>query len=79
MRRLVGVIVLGIVIAAIAAPVIPLAIVTLELADLPSRLCASERRLVASDLDPCDLVRSWLTRIFFSVKSGQAIAVLLIC
>lgn len=79
MRRIVGLIVLGIIIAAIAAPIIPLAIVTLDLADLRSRLSASEMRLFTSGLDPCRLVRSWLMRPVAAVKRNQAVAVLLNC
>lgn len=79
MRRIVGVIVLGIVIAAIAAPMVPLAIVTLDLADLRSRLAASEMRLFASGLDPCGLAHWWFSRAAAPVRRNQAIAVLLIC
>lgn len=79
MRRIVGLIVLGVVIAAIAAPMVPLAIITLELADLPSRLSASEMRRFVSGLDPCGWVHSWFTRAVAAVKRNQATAVLLIC
>lgn len=79
MRQIVGMTVLGIVIAAIAAPIAPLAIATLDLADLHSRLWVTGRRLLASDLDQRGLVRSPLTRVVPLRKSGQATAVSLIC
>jgi hypothetical protein len=79
MRRTVGLIVLGIVIAGIAAPMVPLAILTLDLTDLRSRLSRSEMRLFASDLDPSCSGHSWADKAVPGVKSDQANAVLLIC
>ncbi|HEX5434121.1 MAG TPA: hypothetical protein VFY05_07780 [Candidatus Angelobacter sp.] len=78
MRRIVGVMALGMVIAAMAAPIIPLAIVRLEVAELPSLLSAA-MRVSVKDHDSCGVARSLWIRIVPAVKIDQATAVLLLC